>query len=95
VEGVEFGLDSWTDNITGNAGRVDTDGAVIHSSDMTFDVDTFLVGAGLVAADSNAGGDEVALVGISLEANEIGAEHPLEDLLSTCITRVVSWYTLK
>jgi hypothetical protein len=83
VEGVQFWLDPGTENVSRDAGRVDTDGAVVHGSDVTLDVDTSLVGGGLVTTDSNTGRDEVTLVGIGLEADEIRAEHSIENLPST------------
>lgn len=83
VEGVEFGLDPRTDDVSGNTGRVDTDGAVIYGSDVTLDIDAFLVGAGLVTTDSDTGRDEMTLVGIGLEADKIRAEHAIQNFLST------------
>lgn len=83
VEGVQFGLDSRTENISSDARGVDTDGAVVYSSNMTFDVNASLVGGGLVSANSNARRDEVTRVGIGLEADEIRAEHSLENFPST------------
>lgn len=62
VEGIEFGLDSRTENVSSDACRVDTDGTVVYGGDMTLDVDAFLVGGGLVAANSDGGRDEVTLV---------------------------------
>lgn len=90
VEGVEFGLDPRTENVSRNTSRVDTDGTVTDGSDVTLDVDTFLIGGGLVTTDANAGRDKVALVGICLEADDISAEHPIEYFLSTWIGWVVS-----
>ena len=83
MEGVQFWLDTRTENVSRDAGRVDTDGAVVHGGDVTLDVDTPLVGCGLVTADSDAGRDEVARVGVGLEANEIRGEHSVENLPST------------
>ena len=83
MEGIQFGLDSRTENISRNACGIYTDGAVIHGGDMALDVNSSLVGGGLVTANSNAGGDEVARVGIGLEADEIRAEHSIENLPST------------
>lgn len=83
MEGVEFWLDPRTENVSRNTGRVDTNGAVIHGSYVTLDVDTFLVRSGLVTADSNTRRDEVALVGICLEADEVSAKHSIENLPST------------
>ena len=62
VEGIEFGLDSRAENVSSDACRVNTDGTVVYGGDMTLDVNTFLVGGGLVTANSNAGRDEVTLV---------------------------------
>jgi hypothetical protein len=59
VEGIQFGLDSRTENVSRNACGINTDGAVIHGGDVAFDVNSSLVGGGLVTANSNAGGDEV------------------------------------
>lgn len=73
VEGIEFGLDSRKENVLRDARGVDTDGAVVYGSDVTLDVDTFLVGGDLITANSNAGRDEVALIRICLEADEIRA----------------------
>jgi hypothetical protein len=83
VEGIEFWLDARTENVSRDTGGVNTDGAVIDGSYVTLNVDTFLIGGGLVTTDSNAGRDEVTLVGISLEADEVSAEHSIEDFLST------------
>jgi hypothetical protein len=83
VEGVEFWLDPGKENVTSDTGGVDTDGTVAHSGDVTFDVNTFLVSGSLITTDTDAGRDEVALVRICLEADEIGAKHSVEDLLST------------
>lgn len=83
MEGVEFGFDPRTENVSGDTGRVDTDGTVIDGSYVTLDIDTFLVGRGLVTADSNTGRDEVTLVGVSLEADDVGTEHAIENFLST------------
>ena len=82
MESIEFGLDSGTENVSRDACRVDTDGAVVHGSNVTLDIDAFLVGGGLVTANTDAGRDEVTLVGIGLEADEVRAEHPVENLPS-------------
>ena len=82
VEGIEFGLDPWTKNVSSDTRGVDTDGAVVHGSNVTLDINTLLIGAGFVTTDANAGRDEVTLVGVGLEADEIRAEHPFENLLS-------------
>ena len=83
AEGIECGLDSRTKDVSRNAGGVDSDGAIVNGSYVTFDIDTFLVCRGLIAADTDARRDEVTLVGIGLEADEVRAEHTVEDLLST------------
>jgi hypothetical protein len=85
VEGIEFGLDSRTENVSGDACRIDTDGTVVYGGDVTLDVDTFLIGGGLVTANSNGGRDEVTLIGIRLETDEIRAEHSFENLPSAWI----------
>jgi hypothetical protein len=59
VESIQFGLDSRTENVSRNACRIDTDGAVIYGGDVALDVNSSLVGGGLVTANPNAGGDEV------------------------------------
>lgn len=83
AKGVQFGLDSRTENISSDACRVDTDGAIVHGGNMTLDVNTSLIGGGLVTANSNTRRDEVTRVGISLEADEIRGEHSIENFLST------------
>ena len=64
-----------------NAVRIDTDRAVADSGDVTLHVDATTSGD-FVAANTDAGGGEVAGVGVGLEANEVGAEHAVEDLLA-------------
>ena len=83
VEGVQFWLNTRAENVSRDARRVNTDRAVVHGSDVTLDVNTPLVGGGLVATDSDAGRDEVARVGVGLKANEVRGEHSVENLLST------------
>ena len=90
MEGIKFGLDSRTENVSSDARRVDTDGTVVYGGNMTLDVDAFLVCGGLVAANSNGGRDEVALIRISLETDEIRAKHPFENLPSTWVI-LVKW----
>lgn len=85
VEGIKFWLDPRTENVSRNASGVDSDGTVVYGSDVTLNINTILAGGGLVATDSNAGRDEVALVGVGLEADEIRAEHSIENLPSACI----------
>lgn len=85
VEGIKFWLDPRTENVSRNASGVDSDGTVVYGSDVTLNINTILAGGGLVATDSNAGRDEVALVGVGLEADEIRAEHSIENLPSTWI----------
>lgn len=83
VEGIEFGLDARKENVARNTGRIDTDGAIIDGSDVTFDIDTFLIRGGFVTTDSNTGRDEVTLVGIGLKTDDISAQHAIENFLST------------
>lgn len=90
MKGIEFGLDSRTKNVSRDTCRIDTDGAVVYGSDVTLDINALLVGGDLVAANSNARRDEVTLVGIGLEADEIRAEHSVENFPSAWITQVVS-----
>lgn len=82
VKGIQLGLNSGEENISRNACRVDTDGTVVHGSDVTFDVNTSLIGGGFIAANSNAGRDEVTRVGIGLETDKVRAEHSFENLHS-------------
>ena len=64
-----------------NAVRIDTHGAVADSSNVSLHVDAAARG-NFVAAHADARGREVAGVGVCLEADEVCAEHPIENLLS-------------
>lgn len=59
---------------------VDTDRAVGEVREVSVGVDA--VGAGLVTVDAHARREEVAGVGVRLEADEVATEHPVEDLLA-------------
>lgn len=85
MEGIEFGFDFRAEDVSGDAGGVNADGTVVDSSDVALDVDPLLVRGGLVTANSDGRRDEVTLVGIGLEADEVGAEHPFENLPAACV----------
>lgn len=57
--------------VAGNALRIYANRTMHDGCNMAFDIDT--TGIGLVATDANAGGDEVASIGIGLEAHKVGA----------------------
>lgn len=66
--------------------NVDSDGAVGDASDAALGVNS--TGSSLVSHDAHAGGEEVAGVGVGLEADEVAAEHAIKDSLATCRNEV-------
>lgn len=57
-------------------------GAIGNGRNVTLDVDSTST-CDLIPAYTDARGCEVAGVGIGLEADEVGAEHAIEDLFTT------------
>ena len=68
--------------IMGNTLDVDSDGAVTDGSDRAVGIDAS--GGGFVSTNPDTGGYEMARIGIGLERDNVGAEHPIEDLSSFC-----------
>ena len=67
-------------HITGNALSVDTNRGVLHSGNVALNVNA--AWRDLVPADAYARRDEVPRVRVRLEADEVRAEHAVEDLLA-------------
>ena len=63
-----------------NTVRIDAHGAVTDGSNVSLDIDTTACGS-LVSTYADARGGEVTRVGVCLEADEVGTEHAVEDLL--------------
>lgn len=67
---------------------IDTDRAVSDPRDASLRVDASR--ASFVAHDSNARGEEVASVGVSLEGDQVAAEHSIQDGFAACEKKGVS-----
>ena len=83
-QSIDLRVDAWTSSIDRDTSSVDADGTVYDASDVPLVVDTKALTScsGLIPTHANTRAREMSRVAVRLEADQVCAEHAVEDLLA-------------